>query len=463
MTKEFAVVPKKTARVRTRFRRIVTDIPAPKSVPIMRALRKVEPLSMTGQPPVLWDRAKGFQVFDRWGNCWLDWSSGVLVASAGHGRDEIVASIKQALRKPLLHNYCFPSEYRAKLTAKLVELAPEGLSKCFLLTTGAEGVECIIKISRAYCQNVGGPNKNIVVTFNGDFHGRTMGSQLAGGSSEAKDWIGPTADKGFVQVDLPGNIRTQDNSFEGFVKALESKGVTAERICLVLPETYQGGSAAFLPIEFAEKLREWTTANRIVLGFDEVQAGLGRCGTLWGFQHYKVAPDIFCLGKGISSSLPLSAVIGKPELMDLFPPNSMTSTHTGNPVCCAAALASINVVLKEKLVQKAAKMGEVLHAGLNRVGKRFPQNIAAVRGRGMVAGVHIVKPGTDLEPDGGTAFNIVERCVEKGLLMFAPIGVGGATVKIAPPLATPKEAILDGLAAFGEAVSEVVGDHSQDS
>ena len=455
MIRQFTIVPKKTERVKTRFRRIVTDIPSPKSIPILKVLRKAEPLSMTGQPPVVWDRAEGFQVFDRWGNCWLDWSSGVLVASVGHGRREIIRSINQALQKPLLHNYCFPSEYRAKLASKLVQLAPEGMDKCFLLTTGAEGVECVIKISRTYGRKVGGSSKNIVVTFNGDFHGRTMGAQLAGGSSAMKDWIGPTADQGFIQVDLPGNIRTKDNSFESFVKTLEAKGATADRICLVLPETYQGGSAAFLPVEFAKKLREWTTANRIVLGFDEVQAGLGRCGTLWGFEYYNIVPDIFCLGKGISSSLPVSAVIGKSELMDLFEPNSMTSTHTGNPVCCAAAIASINVIIKEKLDKKAAKMGAVLMQASTEF-ERFPQNIAAVQGRGMVAGVHMVKPDTDLEPDGDAAFSIVERCMEKGLLMLAPVGIGGATVKIAPPLITPREGVLDGLTAFEEAVSEVL-------
>ena len=209
-------------------------------------------------------------------------------------------------------------------------------------------------------------------------------------------------------------------------------------------------------MDFARRLREWTAQNRIVLGFDEVQAGFGRCGTFWGFEYYGVVPDIFCLGKGISSSLPLSAVIGKPELMDQFAPNSMTSTHTGNPLCCAAALAAIDLTVKEKLAAKAAKVGAVLHAGLNRVREKFPRNIAAVQGRGMVAGVHMVKPGTDREPDGEAAFSIVERCMEKGLLMFAPVGVGGATVKIAPPLITPKEAIADGLVAFEEAVGEVL-------
>src|SRR5208283_3455116 len=457
MSRQFALSPKKTPRIRTKFRRIVTDIPAPKSIPILERLRKTEPLSMTGQPPVVWDHAIGFRVFDHWGNCWLDWSSGVLVASAGHGREEIIASIKQVLMKPLLHSYCFPSEYRAKLTNKIVKLAPVGLNKCFLLTTGAEAVECIIKISRAFGQKIGGSDKNILVTFNGDFHGRTMGAQLAGGSSRLKDWIGPTADNGFVQVDFPGDIRTKDTSFEGFVNALEAKGATVDRICLVLPETFQGGSAAFMPIEFAKKLRQWTTASRIVLGFDEIQAGFGRCGTLWGFQHYDVVPDIFCLGKSISGSLPLSAVVGKQELMDLFSPNSMTSTHTGNPVCCAAALASIHIILKEKLIQKAAKRGRMLHEGLDRVRDKFPHNIAAVQGRGMVAGVHMVKPGGKMEPDSEAAFDIVERCVERGLLMFAPVGVGSATVKISPPLVTPNEAILEGLAVFEEAIEAVVG------
>jgi 4-aminobutyrate aminotransferase-like enzyme len=457
MAKQFAVEPKEVPPVETKFRKICTDIPVRESLPVLEKLRGAEPLSMTGQPPVLWDRAEGCQVFDRWGNKWLDWSSGVLVASAGHSRKEIREAIIAAASKPLLHNYCFPSEYRASLATKIVELAPDGLDKCFLLTTGSEGVECIIKLARAYGRKAGGPDKNVVVTFNGDFHGRTMASQLAGGSPALKEWIGPTRDTAFVQVDLPNNIRTEDSSFEGFVKALEAQGATADRICLVLPETYQGGSCAFLPKEFAAKLREWCTANKIVLGFDEVQAGFGRCGTLWGFEYYGVTPDVFCLGKGISSSLPISAVVGKGELMNIFGPNTMTSTHTGNPVSCAAALANIELILTDKLVDAAATRGEQLHAGLNRVKDRFPKNIAAVQGRGMVAGVHLVKPGTDLEPDGEAAFDIVERCMEKGLLMFAPVGTGGGSVKIAPPLCTGEEELKDGLGAFEEAVSEVLG------
>lgn len=457
MAKQFAVIPKKVPSVSTKYRKIVTAIPVPESVPVLEALRRAEPLSMTGQPSVVWDRAENFQVHDKWGNTWLDWSCGVLVASAGHGRKEIVAAMQEALKRPLLHNYCFPSEYRAKLAGKLVALAPKGLDKCFLVTTGSEAVECIIKNARAYGQKAGGADKTVVVTFHGDFHGRTMGSQLAGGTPVLKEWIGPTRDRNFVQVDFPSNIRTKDQSFEGFVRQLAAVGATPDKICLVFPETYQGGSAAFLSVEFARKLREWCTANKIVLAFDEVQAGMGRCGTLWGFEYYGVTPDMFSLGKGISSSMPLAAVLGRGEIMDQFPPNSMTSTHTGNPVCCAAALASIDLILNEKLADNSARMGEVLHAGLNRVREKFPRNIAAVQGRGMVAGVHMVRPGTALEPDADAAFGIVERCVEKGLLLFSPVGVGGGTVKLAPPLITPRDALEEGLQAFEEAVGEVLG------
>jgi 4-aminobutyrate aminotransferase-like enzyme len=456
MAKQFSVKPKKVPLIETGYRTIRTAIPVPDSLPCLEELRRYEPLSMTGQPPVVWDRAEGFQVHDRWGNTWLDWSSGVLVASAGHARPEIRQAIAEALGRPLLHNYCFPSEYRGKLARRMVELSPQGLDKCFLLTTGSEAVECVIKLARANGRRVAGPEKNVVVTFNGDFHGRTMASQLAGGTPALKEWIGPTVDTGFVQVDMPGDFRTADSSFRGFLATLTERGASAERICLVLPETYQGGSCAFLPAEFASQLREWCTANHVVLAFDEVQAGFGRCGTLWGFEHYGITPDVFCVGKGISSSLPISAVVGRRELMDQFGPNSMTSTHTGNPLSCAAALANIEVILGDRLVAAAAERGAQLHAGLGRIRERFPQRIASVQGRGMVAGVHLVKPGSNLEPDGEAAFVIVERCVEQGLLMFAPVGTGGGTVKIAPPLCTSEKALAEGLSVFEAAAAQTL-------
>ena len=187
--RQYSMEPKVVPAVETPYRRIVTPIPVPESLPILERLRRYEPQSMSGQPLVVWDRAEGVNVYDRWGNMWLDWSSGVLVANAGHGRREIAEAIVAQAQKPMLHSYCFPSEARADLTQKLVEIAPEGLDKVFLLTTGAESTENAIKLSRTWGQQVGGPKKIVFVSFMNGFHGRTLGAQQAGGMPGGKSWI----------------------------------------------------------------------------------------------------------------------------------------------------------------------------------------------------------------------------------------------------------------------------------
>jgi 4-aminobutyrate aminotransferase-like enzyme len=186
---------------------------------------------------------------------------------------------------------------------------------------------------------------------------------------------------------------------------------------------------------------------------DEVQAGFGRSGTFFAFEHYGVVPDLICCGKGITSSLPLSAVIGRPELLDQYGPADLTNTHGGNPVCAAAALASLRKIQGDGLVERARRMGELLHGGLAEIAARHREVVGAVMGRGLVAGLHIVRPG-GAEPDGELAFAIVEKALQKGLLMFAPVGLGAATVKICPPLTISRDAVEDGLGALAEAIAE---------
>jgi 4-aminobutyrate aminotransferase/diaminobutyrate-pyruvate transaminase/4-aminobutyrate aminotransferase/(S)-3-amino-2-methylpropionate transaminase len=279
-----------------------------------------------------------------------------------------------------------------------------------------------------------------------------MGAQMIGGTPALKEWI-VNLDPDMVQVPFPDGFRCAETSFDFFLKALEKKGFGPDRIAGVISETYQGGSAAFWPPEYAQKMRAWCTEHDVVLIFDEVQAGFGRTGKMWGFEHYGVVPDITCCGKGITSGLPLSAVIGRTDLMDQYPPGSMTSTHTGNPVCAAAALANLEILVNEDLPGKAAASGEVLHSGLCEIQSQHPDICGAVMGKGLVAGLHIVKPGGK-EPNAGLASDIVTRCAEKGLLMFYPIGFGAATVKIAPPLVTPEEAVTEALSVLREAIEE---------
>ena len=450
MGKAFALDPKAVPPVATPFRRIVTKIPAPESLPVLQTLQRYEPVSMTGQPPILWDRAEGVQVYDAFGNMWLDWSSGVVVTNAGHGIPEVREAIRAQVEHGLLHTYCFPNAPRAELVRYLAGIAPEPLKKVFLLTTGSETTECAIKLARTHGQKVGGPSKLAIVSFERGFHGRTLGAQMIGGVPALKSWIGHL-DPDMVQVPFPDGFRTADVSFDLFRRTLAAHGVTPERVAGVILETFQGGGASFAPTAYIQALAQWCREQRALLMFDEIQAGFGRTGRLFGFEHYGVVPDLMCCGKGISSSLPLSAVIGRPDVMDLYGPAEMTSTHTGNPICVVAALASVRRVVEGGLVENARRMGEVLLAGLRGIGERRRDLIAAVHGRGLVAGLHMVRRG-GTEPDGDLAFSIVEKAFQKGLLMFAPVGFGGATVKIAPPLCIGQEAVADGLAALAESI-----------
>ena len=176
---------------------------------------------------------------------------------------------------------------------------------------------------------------------------------------------------------------------------------------------------------------------------------------MWGFESYGITPDLFCMGKGISSSLPISGVIGRSAVMDIYGPNEMTSTHSANPVCCAAALANIEVLQDEKLVENAAKMGNVLKTKLDETQRRWPNNIGFAPARGLVGGLLMVKPGTK-DPDYDTAWEVIYKCFQKGLMMFAPVGVGGGCVKIAPPLCITKEALLEGCNVIAEALTETL-------
>jgi 4-aminobutyrate aminotransferase / (S)-3-amino-2-methylpropionate transaminase / 5-aminovalerate transaminase len=440
-------------RIETKYRRIVTEFPVPESLPLLERLRRYEPRAMQGQPPVVWDRAEGFQVWDPYGNCWIDWSSGVLITNAGHGRAEIIEAIKKQASSKLLANYCFPSKIRTDLVERLATIMPEPLKKVFLLTTGSEAVECAIKLCRTHGVKVGGRAKHVIVSFDKSFHGRTLGSQQAGGIPALKEWI-VNIDHGFVQVPFPDGFRTPDTSFDFFQRSLQQAGVEAPQVAGVILETYQGGSAAFAPVEYMKALRAWCNAHKILLVCDEVQAGFGRTGKLWGFEHYDIVPDLTTWGKGISSSMPLAAVIGRADVMDLHPPGSMTSTHTGNPICCAATLASIDIILNEKLAENSAAMGGILHSELRSMQSEYPQ-FGSVDGKGLVAGIACVKPGTK-EPDGALAARIVENCIHRGVLMFSPVGYAGGTVKICPPLVINEEALRESLAAFREAVAEAI-------
>jgi 4-aminobutyrate aminotransferase/(S)-3-amino-2-methylpropionate transaminase len=176
---------------------------------------------------------------------------------------------------------------------------------------------------------------------------------------------------------------------------------------------------------------------------------------MFTFEHYGVKPDLIACGKGISSSLPISAVIGREDIMGLYAPGSMTSTHSGSPLPVVAAIENLKVIQKENLVERSRKMGEILMPGLEKVQRKYPDRLGCLHGLGLVAGIQVVKAGSK-EPDAETAMRINERCFQKGLLMFAPVGIAGECVKIAPPLVIDEQALVESLEVLEEACDEVL-------
>lgn len=442
-TKEFELVPAEVDPVETRFRCIRTKIPVPESIESLAELRGLEPRCMGGQPPIIWHHGEGATVSDPYGNTWLDFSSGVLVTGSGHGHPAIIKAIGGLAAQGLYHAYCFPTEIRLEVVRAISSWLPEPLRRVLLLTTGAEAVECCIKLARTQGLRVGGPMKNVLVTFDNAFHGRTMGAQLAGGTDALKSWIGGP-DAGFLQVPFPDGFRQTDTGFDVFERTLQAKGVAADNVCGVMSETYQGCNATILPPAYAQALRAWCSQHQAVMILDEVQAGFGRTGAAFGFSHLGVVPDLAACGKGMSGGMPLSAVLGTDALMNLYGPGEMTSTHSANPLCCAAALANLRVIREERLIENAAELAPVLRDGLDRIRLAAGDKIGRADSIGLVGALQFTQPGTT-EPAPDAAKEMVKRAIQQGIMLFAPVGVGGCAVKINPPLVIPEEALREGL------------------
>lgn len=446
--------PVDVEKIDTRYRKIKTALPVPESMEIIERMEKYEPNSMSGQPPVIWDKAEGFQIQDRWGNKWLDWSSGVLISNAGHAHPYIIDALKEEIDTQLISTYVFYHEKRAELVELLQQDVPEGLDKVFLLSTGSEAIENAIKLARTYGVKKGGRDKHIIVSFNNAFHGRTLAAQQAGGIPALKEWI-INLDPGFVNVPFPDGFFQEDISFDVFLNSLKEQGINPKNIAGVISESYQGAGPFFLPVEYAQKLEAFCRKNDALLIMDEVQSGFGRSGKWFTYEHYGIKPDLIACGKGISSSLAISAVIGRNDVMDMYPPGSMTSTHSASPLPVVAAIANIKALKDDNLTENAAKLGVILKQGLLDIQKKHPDRIGYVTCVGLVAGLQIVKPNSK-ESDREAAFNINEGCFQKGLLMFAPVGIGGMCVKIAPPLMITQDALEDGIKVLDEVCDEVL-------
>lgn len=433
--------------------RIVTELPGPKARELLELARRYEPRSMSDQVPMVWARGERVWLEDVDGNVFLDFTSGVLVANAGHSHPRLVAAMREQADR-VVNTYDFVNEWRPRLAQRLVEITPPNLDKAVIFTTGAETTEAAIKLARKFT------GRYEIIAFHGAFHGRTYGAMSIGGkrSAAGTKGFGPFL-PGVVFVPFPycyrcpfgqtpDHCRLHGTEYLDWIVETETEG----NVAAVIVETYQGAAGSIMaPEGWFPRLEAWCRRHDVLLIIDEVQASFGRTGKLFGFEHYGITPNLLCLGKGISSSVPLSALVGEHRIMDVLTPGSLGSTHGGNAFCSRVALENINVIIEEKLSENAAAVGAVMLQELKVLEQRF-ECLGEVRGLGLVFGLELVKSKTSREPDAALTQRVVEEAYRRGLLLIAPIGFYGNVLRLAPPLVITEQEARLGVRLLAQAI-----------
>ena len=458
MKYQFSQTPVNVPLVSTQYRKIKTSIPAPETVKVLLDLEKYESRSMHGQLPIVWDRAEDFQVYDVCGNCWIDFTSTIFVANVGHANPRISSALQKMIEHKLLHTYTFAHDMRALFLKKLIEITPNQFEKAFLLSSGTEATECAIKLMRMYGQKISS-SKSGIISFHGAMHGRTMGAEMLKGDPNQSAWIG-YKDPNMHHLPFPYPWSAQKpfdkcydwaKQFQNDMNALKRNGLNFDNIAGFIIESYLGWGAIFYPVAYIQALSDFAKKHNCLITFDEIQGGFGRTGKLFVYQHYDVEPDLLCLGKALSGSLPLSAIVGSQKIMDLPEFGSMSSTHSANPLCCAAGLANLEALELGDLIEESSRKGEILHKRLSQLWKKYPDRISRLFGKGLLAGVLFQDPKTG-KPDGLFPSQVCEKAMQKGLLL---VHTGRESIKIGPPLIIPDEALEEGLDVIEESIEEL--------
>ncbi len=446
--------PQPVTHLKTEHRCIRTDIPAPGSRELLERLDLVESRSMHGQLPLVWDRAEDFSIFDSAGNRFIDFTSTIFVANVGHSNPRVVAAVRDALDRPLQSCYAYGCELRAHYLEQLLAFAGDPFDKAFLLSSGTEATEAALKLMRMHAQRHGKRRRGIIC-IEGNWHGRTLGAQMLSSNQTQSDWIG-YRDPDIHHIPFPYpwvlNGRSGETFLEESLRDLQSEGIDLELdVGGFMLETFQGWGAIFYPDDYVQAIESLCRRYEILLTFDEMQSGFGRTGRAFGYQHYGVTPVLLCCGKGMGGGLPLSGVLGRAEVMDLPDVGNMSSTHSANPLVCAAGLAVLDEIEERDLINEAAKKGIVLFEALGDLADRFSTRIDRFFGRGLIAALLFKNPATG-QPDNSFASRVAERSMQKGVLV---VHTGRESIKLGPPLTITDEALLEGVEVIADSIEEV--------
>ena len=457
----FASTPLTIQKIETKYRKIVTKLPVPESLPILETISKYESSNVKDFPPIIWSRAKDYTIEDDWGNKWIDMTSTIFVTNAGHGNKVVQNRIREVLEKPLMHSYCYPTLERAKYLEQLAEFVPPYLNKFSLYSAGTEATERALKLSRIHGQAIS-PEKNIVITGLGNYHGKTLGAQMLSGKPQERDWVG-FQDPNIYHLPFPFPWDLEKRQISGselfreHLEDLEQQGVNLKHIAAFMIESFQGWGAIFYPDDYVIAMANFAKENQSLLICDEIQAGFGRTGKLFAYQHYGIEPDIVCCGKAASTSMPLSIVMAPQKIIDLDP--TYTSTHGGHPFACAAGLGTIEAFKKADLVNKSKRKEKFFNQTLGKIVEKYPKIAPLHLGKGMLHALFITDSEIDPElpiPDRlnpWLADKIVEIAIRKGVYL---IRTGCGTLKFGPPLTMPDDVLIEALEVVEEALDEAI-------
>ena len=388
-----------------------------------------ESKNVRSQLPMVWHRAIDFSVFDAKGNKWIDLTSGIFVTNSGHSNPVIKNAIKKQLDKDLSFSFLYPTEIRRQLTKKIVDMSPDHFEKVVVLSTGSEATDMAYKLIKYWSHD---KNKKYIVCFEGSYHGRVLSGDLISGGPNNSCWSGVTDDD-LVFLKFP---------YDPDAKFDPSLLPPADQIAAFFIETYQGWSCQFYPKEYIESLYAFARQNQCLVCFDEIQSGFYRMGSLYGYMQYgqHIKPDIICLGKAISSPLPLSAVVSTKELIDGA--QKIGGTHAGNPVCCAAAVANIDFLSNEKF-QSSLREKIVLFEKRMRSLESFEQ-VDYINACGMVGAILFKSKEKSVET--------VMELVRRGIM---PVNTWHASIKIGPPLTISMEALNEAFDVIEQTLRDV--------
>lgn len=421
-----------------------TDLQARKNKVIARGQGNVYPVYV--------ESAQNAEIWDVEGNRYIDFGTGIAVCNTGHSHPKVVAAVKAQVEK--FSHTCMmvnPYEVAVELAEKLTELAPgESPKKAIFVTTGAEAVENCVKIARAHTGRRG------VIAFNGGFHGRTnLTMALTGKITPYKHQFGPFAGDIFH---APFPIEQHGISVKESLKAVANLfkvDIAPSDVAAIIVEPIQGeGGFYSAPAEFLQGLRKICDDNGIILIADEIQTGFGRTGKMFNIEYSGVEPDLITMAKGIAGGFPLSAVVGKSEIMDSPLPGGLGGTYGGSPVACAAALSVLEVIEEENLVQRANEIGAIFNEKLTQLQQTFPGLILDVRNKGAMIAIELVTEGDSEKPNAVLTQAIIAHAAEYGLVLLA-CGFYGNVIRFLPALTASDAIVEEGLEKFANLFKSV--------